>query len=473
MQLGTLFFVALVGQLLCQNVYSQIIVVEPDTLANKYNSGRISGSTASFGTPYYGEILIGKLQLFDIPGCNATTYNLSSSSSPDSIPAIVMLRRGGCHFIDKIAIAEKKGAKAVIIMDAKDSKTTASDVHKIIMSSGSAKNVTIPSVLIGEMDAIPIIEAVNNSLPVILELDWDLPKFNAVEMDLWLSPSLTKSLNFLEEFAANALILKHKVDFYPHYWVMSLPQNYLDKCTDLNGNFCGLNAEWDSKVSGRAILEETVREVCLWETTQILPPSNASAAYFSEFWWKYMQQFRKTCTITVNGKTKFGENCSYDLMKSVGANTEAVKTCYKSNFKSILSHELITGAWSPVALIINGWRYSGPLEADQVTRAICTGYMDTPTECKSILKNENGSADPNRNYSSGAGFGSILVISFLGAIFGIALCFFLFKKYIYPRIKAGMHYTVMAEVQKEMQAQQNINLTRDRRSIGAAANTLI
>lgn len=32
-------------------------------------------------------------------------------------------------------------------------------------------------------------------------------------------------------------------------------------------------------------------------------------------------------------------------------------------------------AWSPRAIRINGWRYSGMLEADLVVRAVCSGFI--------------------------------------------------------------------------------------------------
>ena len=34
-----------------------------------------------------------------------------------------------------------------------------------------------------------------------------------------------------------------------------------------------------------------------------------------------------------------------------------------------------TQAWSPRAIRINGWRYSGMLEADLVARAVCSGFI--------------------------------------------------------------------------------------------------
>lgn len=36
---------------------------------------------------------------------------------------------------------------------------------------------------------------------------------------------------------------------------------------------------------------------------------------------------------------------------------------------------LFAEAWSPRAIRINGWRYSGMLEADLVVRAVCSGFI--------------------------------------------------------------------------------------------------
>merc|ERR1712046_487631 len=54
-----------------------------------------------------------------------------------------------------------------------------------------------------------------------------------------------------------------------------------------------------------------------------------------------------------------------------------------------LQNEYNQGAWSPRAVRINGWRYTGMMEPDLVTRAICAGFTKTPDECSQLLAARN------------------------------------------------------------------------------------
>lgn len=51
----------------------------------------------------------------------------------------------------------------------------------------------------------------------------------------------------------------------------------------------------------------------------------------------------------------------------------APQECYAQTRLDKLAKQREDTAWSPRALRINGWRYSGTLDPDLVTRAICAG----------------------------------------------------------------------------------------------------
>lgn len=46
---------------------------------------------------------------------------------------------------------------------------------------------------------------------MVAELNWDIPDRNVVDMDLWLSPGFSHSLQFLADFAPLARRLKNLV----------------------------------------------------------------------------------------------------------------------------------------------------------------------------------------------------------------------------------------------------------------------
>eukprot|EP00913_Durusdinium_trenchii_P012519 g11755.t1 len=59
----------------------------------------------------------------------------------------------------------------------------------------------------------------------------------------------------------------------------------------------------------------------------------------------------------------------------VGIDSKEIQKCVLHQKDSLLQHELENPAWSPRAIRINGWRYSGMLEADLVARAVCSGFI--------------------------------------------------------------------------------------------------
>lgn len=449
---------------------AQIIVLQPPELADIFNRTKIEGSTAAFGTPYYGQRVTGELLYYKTNGCNAADYDIEINKNHDNeeeeeLATIVMVRRGGCHFVTKVQVAESKGAKAIIIADTEGSMSKSDDIKKIIMADdGWGDNIKIPSILISEYDTLHLLKYLKNekakkkddTTKVIVELAWDVPKDHSVEMDMWMSPAITQSLNFLKAYAPYAMKLKTKLDFRPHYWVMSLPGNFKDMCTDESGKFCSLDPDWGGKTTGKDVVEESVRQLCLWQITQYLDTNDPHSGFYSEVWWKYMEAFPTECPH--NGPTDdhtLGELCSYNLMKNLTVNIHQVQKCYQQNFDTLLTHELLNKAWSPLALMINNWRYSGPLDPEIVTRAVCTGYKNEQEECRklfhpSVIEMMEGGIYVDEFHKDGFPLWAVILISIIGGIVGLAISAIAFWKCILPRIKSNMRYAIMDEVRKEV-----------------------
>lgn len=68
----------------------------------------------------------------------------------------------------------------------------------------------------------------------------------------------------------------------------------------------------------------------------------------------------------------------------VGIDPKEIQLCALSQRDQKLQHELENPAWSPRAIRINGWRYSGMLEADLVARAVCSGFIHEPLGLKPL-----------------------------------------------------------------------------------------
>merc|ERR1712087_513215 len=96
--------------------------------------------------------------------------------------------------------------------------------------------------------------------------------------------------------------------------------------------------------------------------------------------------FAEACPIAApTADERFGKVCAERLLQKVGLDVARVNECISSTRDAKLKHELENTAWSPRALRINGWRYGGMLDAELVTRAICSGFITQPDECKNLL----------------------------------------------------------------------------------------
>merc|ERR1711920_774871 len=81
---------------------------------------------------------------------------------------------------------------------------------------------------------------------------------------------------------------------------------------------------------------------------------------------------------------RFGQQCAERLLTTVGLDVAKVQECVSQTKERKLKEERDNTAWSPRALRINGWRFSGMLDADLVTRAICSGFIIQPSECATL-----------------------------------------------------------------------------------------
>merc|ERR1712137_175579 len=208
--------------------FAQIRVMFPAELMNKYKGGRIEGSTATFGAPFYGERILGRLvwgeSLKEHKHCKEDDYTIPP---PDEIPAgtsgtykevrlinIVMVRRGLCSFVTKVRVARAKGAHAVIIVDKEDSVLTPKDITKLFLGNdGYGDSIDIPSVLISKDEGAHLIEHASRNENVVIELSWDVPTNHVVQVDLWMSSGSMENMQFLSDFANNRRALNHAVSF--------------------------------------------------------------------------------------------------------------------------------------------------------------------------------------------------------------------------------------------------------------------
>lgn len=459
-------------------VDGQLRVMAPDSLVREFSNarGRITGSTATFGAPFYGDRVLGQLVFAESMKGNTycTPDDYSAFQEPSTVTSntniesgavrlikIILVRRGNCSFTTKVKVAYTKGAHAVIIVDREDSKLTSKDMQNIIVADdGYGDDIHIPSVLISYEDGSKLINSAKRS-KVVVELAWDIPTNQVVNTDLWMSSASRESLKFLKEFAPKRRVLNEVMIFQPHYAVFGMSQSdpgvYNDLCSDSTGEYCAEDPDGAGPITGKMVLEEDVRQLCIHEMTKVPRTSlediqaGSPMVEYAEKFWDYIEKLLDRCPLDADTEeARFGDACSAALMREVGLDAAKVQECVESTRTEKLKHEREFPAWSPRALRINGWRYSGILDSDLVTRAICSGFIKQPAECQTLFAPRN----PFEVYSGAqqeAGVSFATLVMWLGGTVLIAFAaMLLYKRYLKKEMRMTLREEVMLEVQAQM-----------------------
>lgn len=475
---SSLGFVVFAAALLLQVTNAQMRVLGPDYLVKSLKGahGRIQGSTSTFGAPFYGDRVLGRLVWGESTGhhhCEDTDYEIpaldvvhnQASKSHDQVRLIniVMVRRGECSFVTKVKVASAKGAHAVIIVDREDSTLTSHDLQNIIVADdGFGDRIKIPSILISKYDGEPLIAAAKHE-DVIVELAWDVPQDEVVVIDLWMNSAAQDSQDFLKRFTGSRKTLNEVVKFIPHYHVFSAnPElsGYSGLCSDPSARYCSEDPDGAGPVSGKDVLEEDVRQLCIHEITKV-PRSRhlgtqAPIVFYAEKWWNYVEKLPQRCPVDAQDHAqRFGEACSEKLMEEVGIEVSSVRHCVETTSTKKLESELVNKAWSPRALRVNGWRYSGTLDADLVTRAVCSGFLNQPAECTTLLKPRDPFEKFDGDNGNGISMGT-LVASGLALAVSSFCCMLLYRRFLERRLGEQIRKEVFMEVRGHMAQYEQI-----------------
>lgn len=440
--------------------------------------GKILGTTATFGAPFYGDRILGRIVWGDSKGeahCKADDYTIpepitaareGSGYNEVRLINIVMVRRGKCSFVTKVRIAAEKGAHAVIIVDKEDSSLTSADLQKIIVADdGYGDSVHIPSILIAKDQGERLIAATKQTDSVVVQLAWDIPVNHVVNVDLWMSAASSQSTSFMKAFAVKRKALNEVMKFTPHYAVFGMEDknahDYNQLCLDGGADLCAEDPDASGAVTGKDVLNEDTRQLCIHELTKVQSLARDGAPGIVEYadkFWNYIEIFPDRCPLEgANEASRFGTVCSEGVMKEVGLDIDAVADCVRRTQREKLKQERKNTAWSPRALRINGWRYSGALDAELVTRAICAGFVKQPAECTQLLAPrdpfipESYKNPPPAGISVGAFVTTTVIISLV--MFAALL---LYKRTLKSQMDRSIRDEVMLEVQSQMGAYQKM-----------------
>ena len=209
--------------------YCFITIRRPRKLRDLFEDNKIKTSYATFGFNPYGYIISGHLYYAgnNIAADLACNYNdlktaldnETKTIKDHSIPQIIMVDRGSCHFVEKVRNIQHAGGKAAIIIDNNDE-----DIDTIIMGDdGTGKNIFIPAVLISKTDGSKLKNYYLNNLTtdndshktISIDIDFQIEhKDNMARLDIFMSSS-------------SEIIYKLFIDMYQYGYIKELGNNII------------------------------------------------------------------------------------------------------------------------------------------------------------------------------------------------------------------------------------------------------
>jgi hypothetical protein len=373
--------------LLCHQAeaYETVNVLLPQELNALFPNG-IPHRPALFGIPSYAHSIPGPL-LYATPGDRDGCDPLDEAvvaTWPQNTSKLVMVDRGDCFFVTKVRNAQNAGASAVIVVDNVDEF-----FEPFMADDGTGADITIPSVLISKANGQTLKNYLNSGV-VTLSMAWAMPTGGNVQIDLWTSSNDPHAREFRTVFGDVAAAMKEKTTFTPHYWILpggtqcNWPANdgqgpCGNLCTD-DGKYCATDPDQDlqSGLSGKDILEENLRQLCIWEQLQ--------ASNRQHVWWQYSKLFISNCCepgdlfTTPCRATNWGAACSNSVMAPLGIDSNEVATCFNTRRNELFDREIAerhsSGIFTIPTLMINNSPYRGGLICNDPINAFTCGPLE-------------------------------------------------------------------------------------------------
>ena len=465
-----------VGYLLISFCSAQLKVLLPESLASDtdlFDDGVVYGTTAVFGTPEYGRRVIGALKYKapnDIkkPHCEKSDFP-DAPTDPDT-KSFALVRRGGCTFVSKVRLAQDHKMSGVVVVDepcseqekSGNSCRDADAVQRIIMADdGTGDDIHIPSILVpaAQGDAlIAAVQAGGETTPVLTMMLWDLPRSDFVTFDFWMSSGAGDAMDFLASVKPVVDALQGRVQFTPHFFIVdTYIQPFQSSCLPIQ--YEGRTKYYcDPLMSKQEVVREDLRQLCIWHKYK-KPLENVIVA---PEYWSYIEVFFNKChPSSTKTRDTFTESCSNSAIASLGLDRAAIDYCMTSykppscqkgdltNPACSVDYNLVVEearhrAWSPHAVRINGWRYSGPLDANAIARQICSGFLHWPDECDDAI------SDKVPTVGHGISFSTLFALLLLLAA-AAAVAFLIYRQRMTKTLYTSLREEVMLEVRAQMQ----------------------
>ncbi len=383
-----------------QNVADQIGLFDSQTNGVPYNIGK------------FGEVPFGKTVLAMIffqqqrDGFNywcdyektVTPRELESDNTiyKEYLPMFIV-DQGGCSYSSKALNVQKKGGKAMLIVD-DDNDLSNNDRYNVLDVKGNL--IKIPSIVIprayGDIFRKYLIEQKQNN-PYSLEgkiiINIKFAAYNpdgTVKLELFMSSDDLNAINFFKDFKKYKKALGNKLVFNPVYKYHNF--NYKDSAIDNSAtlsnkpcfskgtiNFCTSNNTDLQITNPRLVLLENLKQTCIF------------IKYGLDFYWSYMEEFASRCADLTN--PKFDRMCSEEVSGKLEINTtehNSILECMQNlivydskvnedydlfNYRKIYEYPMIA---------LNGIKFKGTWLPRTIFNSICTSFIDDQEICGSV-----------------------------------------------------------------------------------------
>jgi hypothetical protein len=123
--------------------------------------------------------------------------NVSNDNTETFPTKIILARRGGCTFVNKVRNAERAGASLLVVVDSRVENIT----NVIMGDDGTGTGIRIPAMLIGKTDGEILIEFAKQKLGATLSAEFAVKeKSNTADIEIWYSSNNQRSMDFVKEF---------------------------------------------------------------------------------------------------------------------------------------------------------------------------------------------------------------------------------------------------------------------------------
>lgn len=376
---------------------SQLCIIEPSTLRSRFPGGCLWGSTATFASPGYADSIYGQLVWAGGQGCESqsdvaglTSGNESAALAPRRAKAarewLLLSSVGRCSFAQKARAARRRGALALVVVDAADSLASSREVQRAAIGGGEGGPAgLVPTLFLGR-EAQPLVDFAAGVDGLAVELRWDLAR-PAVKLEAWFPAGSPAAMDLVRHLAPVARALGDSLIFRPHYHVQALPAGaphgvIVQDCLYSLPQFCTEGLEG---IHGAALLQEAMRQHCVREV------SSTATDGFSEPWWAYVEHLTLHCPLEPGGA------CGRGALAASGADAGAVERCVAERGLALLEDDRESRAWwssSQVVIRINDGRYSGPLNTVAISRALCRRLEGLPDTCAAFTPAVEAPAGP-------------------------------------------------------------------------------